>query len=121
MEAMNQPICRYSPKHIRQHDALHQKRRGDAKGNQVRQRIEFASERAFVPAHPRDAAVEQIKNAREQNEGEREFDGHPVDETVGVGHEVGLDNFRQRHEAAEQIARRQQVRQEINLQLVAFG
>ena len=60
--------------HVRQHDALHQKRRRHAEGNQIRQRIEFAPERAFRAAQPRHAAVQQIKNARQQNEREREFD-----------------------------------------------
>ena len=53
---------------------MHQKRGRDAERNQIRQRIEFAPERAFRAAHPRHPAIEQIKNAREQNEAEREFD-----------------------------------------------
>jgi hypothetical protein len=57
-----------------QHDALDEKCGRDAEGNQVGERIEFAAERTFHAAHARDAAVEQIKNAREQNEREREFD-----------------------------------------------
>jgi hypothetical protein len=44
---------------------------------------------------------------------EREFD---LAEII-ADPRVGLDNFGQRHETAEQIARRQQVRQKINLQL----
>ena len=61
-------------KHVRQHDAMHEKRRGHAEGNQVRQRIKFAPERTFAAAHARDAAVEQIKNAREQNENQRAYE-----------------------------------------------
>jgi hypothetical protein len=60
--------------YIVQHDPVHQKRRRDAERNQVGQRIEFAAKRAFVPAHARDAAVEQIENAREQNERQRDLD-----------------------------------------------
>ena len=100
-------------KHVRQHDAMHQKRRRDAERNQVRQRIEFAPERAFRAAQPRHPAVEQIEDARQQNEREREFD---LAEVV-IARRIGLDDFRQRHKAAEQIARRQQVRQKINFQL----
>ena len=59
-------------KHVAQHDAMHQERRRDAERNQVRQRIEFAPERAFRAAPARHAPVEQIENAREQNEYERE-------------------------------------------------
>ena len=100
-------------KHVRQHDALHQKRRRDAERNQVRQRIEFAPERAFRAAQPRHPAVQQIKNARQQNERQREFD---LGEIV-IARRIGLHDFGQRHETAKQIARRQQVRQEINFQL----
>src|SRR5208282_416474 len=80
--------------------------------NQVRQRIEFAPERAFRTAPARRAPVEQIENAREQNEREREFDLT----VVGIAQGIGFDNFGQRHKTAEQIARRQQIRQKINFQ-----
>ena len=53
---------------------MHEKCGRDAERNQIRQRIEFAPERAFVSAHARDPAIEQIENAREQNEAERQLD-----------------------------------------------
>ena len=102
-----------------QHHPMHQKGRRNAKGNQVGQRIKLAAERAFMPAHARHAAIEQIKNARQQNAREGKFDGPPIDQTGHrVRREVGLHDLGQRHEAAEQIPRRQEIRQEVNLQLL---
>ena len=69
---MNQPISGVCPEHFRQHDAMHQKRRGHAEGDDVGQRIELATERAFGPAHARHPAVEQIEDAGQQNEEERD-------------------------------------------------
>src|SRR5207244_2777052 len=95
-----------------QHDAMHQKSRSRAKGNQVRQRIELATERTFHPAHPGDAPVEQIKNAGQQNETKSQPD---VVKLAVL--DIRLDDFGQRHETAEQISRREEVRQKINFQL----
>ena len=50
---------------------MHEKRRRDAERNQVRQRIELAPERTFNAAHARHPAVEQVEDARQQNEPER--------------------------------------------------
>ncbi len=84
---------------------------------EVGERIEFAPERTFISAHARDAAIEQIKNAREQNQEQaRVLMAWMKLSDV----RVGLDDFCERDETAEQISRRQQVRQKINLQLVAF-
>ena len=112
---MNQLIWRYWPKTSAQHDALDEKRRRDAEGNQIGEGIEFAAKRAFHAAHARDAAVEQIKNAREQNERERELD---LPQNNCRAHRIGIHDFGQRHEAAKQISSREQVRQKINLQLL---
>ena len=46
-----------------QHDAIDHERRRDAKGDDVRQRIELAPEGALVAAEPREPAIERIENA----------------------------------------------------------
>ena len=53
---------------------MHQKGRRRPERNQVRQRIEFPAKGALHPAHPRQPAIEQIKNARQQNKGQRHLD-----------------------------------------------
>ena len=95
---------------------MHQKRGRDAERNQVRQRIKFTPERTVRAAQPRHPAVEQVKNAGQQNEGEGELDLGEIE----ITRRIGFDDFGQRHEAAKQVARRQQVRQEINFQLALF-
>ena len=95
-------------KHVFEHDAMHQERRRGAEGNQVRQRIKFAAERAFRAAHARHPAVEQIEDAGQQDEAERHLDLAKIVGSRGVG----LHDLRQRHKAAEEVARRQQVGQE---------
>ena len=47
---------------------MHQKRRSDAERNQIGQRIKFAPKRTLHATHAGDAAIEQIENARQQNE-----------------------------------------------------
>jgi hypothetical protein len=68
MEAMNQPISGRVGKHLAQHDAMHQKRRRGAEGNQIGQGIEFPAKGAFDAAHAGQAAIEQIENAGQQDE-----------------------------------------------------
>ena len=71
---MNQPISGCLAKHVLQHDPMDQKSRRRPEGNQVRQRIKFPAKRALHAAHARQAAVEQVKNARQQDEHQRQFD-----------------------------------------------
>src|SRR5205807_8098498 len=107
-------------KDIVQHDAMHQKRRRGAKGNNVGQRVEFASERAVLSAEARHPPVQQVKNAGEDDKEDGVADGW----TEGAGIvDVRSDNERQRQKAAKEISRRQQVRQQKNFQLRAraFG
>ena len=54
---------------------MHEKGGRHAKGNQVGQRIELAAKGTFDPHHARDAAVEEIEDAGQQNESERDLDG----------------------------------------------
>ena len=51
-----------------QHDAVNHQRRGEPERNNIRQRIEFAAEWTLVPAEPRKASVEKIKNKCAKNE-----------------------------------------------------
>ena len=107
-------------KDIVQHDAMHQKRRRGAKGNNVGQRVEFASERAVLSSEARHPPVQQVKNAGEDDKEDGVADGW----TEGAGIvDVRSDDERQRQKAAKEISRRQQVRQQKNFQLrsLAFG
>ena len=99
-------------KHVLEHDPMHQEGRRRPERDQVRQRIELAPKRAFHAAHPRHPAVKQVKDARQQDEPERHLDLLKI-----AAGNVGFDDLGQRHEPAEQVARRQQVRQEVDLQL----
>src|SRR5665213_1420950 len=100
-------------KNVGKHDALDEKRGRDAERNQIGKRIEFASKRTFHAAHARDAAVEQVENARKQNKRERELDLREI--IVRPGNRI--HDFCQCDKAAEQVSSRQQIRQKINLQL----
>src|SRR5439155_2192983 len=62
-------------KDIVQHDAVHQKRRRGAKGNNVGQRVEFASERAVLSPEARHPPVQQVKNAGEDDKEDGVADG----------------------------------------------
>src|SRR5207249_805035 len=55
-------------KDIAQHDAVDQKRRRRAEGNDVGQRIKFAPERTFITAHPGDATIEQVEETGQDDE-----------------------------------------------------
>ena len=103
---------RVPAKHIVEHHPVHQEGRRHPEGDQVGQRVELAPKRAFHPAHPRHPAVKQVKDARQQNEPQRHFDLLEI-----AVRDVGLDDLGQRHKPAEQVGRREQVRQEIDLQL----
>ncbi len=54
---------RQIPEDIRQHDPMHQKRRGGTERNHVRQRIELAPEGTFPATQPRNPAVQQVEDA----------------------------------------------------------
>src|ERR1041385_8908711 len=96
---------------------MHEKRGRDAKGNKIRERIEFAAKWTFDASHPGNTPIEQIKNAGEQNETEGDENRSVIHDTVRIWFELGLDNFSERDEAAEQIGRREEIRQKINFQL----
>ena len=51
-----------------EHDAIDHERRRHAEGDDVGQRIELAAKRAIGPAQTRQPAIEQIENARSQDE-----------------------------------------------------
>ena len=78
--------------------------------DQVGQRIELAAERALHAAHSRDAAIEQIEDAGQQDETQRDRDFLVEIPLINVC----LDDFCQRHEAAEKIPGGEQVRKEID-------
>ena len=61
--------------HIVQDNAMDQKGRRHAEGNQVGQGIKLAAERAFDAAHASDSSVKEIENARQQDISEGLFDG----------------------------------------------
>src|SRR6266480_1528268 len=107
-------------KDIVQHDAVHQKRRRGAKGNNVGQRVEFASERAVLSSEARHPPVQEVKNTGEDDKKNGVADGGT--EGAGIG-DVRSDDERQRQKAAKKISRRQQIREQINFQLrsLAFG
>ena len=94
---------------VLEHHAVDQKSGRYAERDQVGQRIKFASERTFHAPHPRHPPVEQIENAGQQNETESDFDLLKV-----PARDVRFDNFGQRHETAEEVARREQVRQKVD-------
>src|SRR5688572_12411882 len=52
-------------KHITKNNSLHQKRRRRPEGNQICERIKFTPERTLRAAHSRQAAIEQVENARQ--------------------------------------------------------
>ena len=95
-----------------ENNPMHQKRGGHAKGNQIGQRIEFPAERALDAAHPRHPPVEQVEDAGQENETERDFDRVKI-----PVREVGLHDLGQGYEPAEEIAGRQEVREEIDFEL----
>ena len=103
-------------KDIPQDDAVDQESRRDAEGNEVGKRIEFAPEWAFDAAHAGHAAIEQIKNAGQQDEHQAQFDLLEV-----AGREVGLDDFGQGDKAAEEVAGGEEVGQKVNLELRLGG
>src|ERR1041385_1583828 len=95
---------------------MHEEGRSGAERNQISQRIEFPPKRALDATHPRDAAIEEVKDAGKQNEPESDFDGA----IVSVCH-IRFDDFGQRDETAKEVSRRKEVRQKINLQLGLSG
>ena len=99
-------------------EAMNQESGRRAEGNQVGQGIKFPAEIAFHSAHARQTAVEQVENAGQQDERQRQFDfqkGAGVE--LAIGADFRLHDLGQRHKAAEQISRRHQVGQKINFQL----
>ena len=79
-----------------QYHPVYQEGWSRAKGNQISQRVKFAPEGAFVSAHAGDAAVEQVKNAGQQNEAKCDFNLAVIAKI-----NVGLHNPGERNEAAE--------------------
>ena len=55
------PAISRSLRQLEQDGLGHQQRRGDAEGDNIRQRIEFPPERAVLPAHAGNTAVKQVK------------------------------------------------------------
>lgn len=96
---------------------MDEKGRRNTERDQVRQGVKLTSKRALGPAHARNAPVQEIENASQENEEERV----PNDRRKVSRRNVGFNNLRQRHKATEQIARRHQVRQEVNLQLARIN
>lgn len=92
--------------HLVQHDMVHEQGRGDAKGDDVCQRVEFAAEGRFDADSPRDAAIQEIEKAgsEDQEDGvlhcpettgilytwivEKKEDGKRTAEEVSGGHEI---------------------------------
>ena len=104
-------------KDIAQHDAVDQKRRRRAEGNDVGQRIKFAPERTFITAHPGDATIEQVEET-----GQDDKENSVADDVVEIGGgNVRLDDPCERKEAAEEVAGRQQIGQQINLEPGGLG
>src|SRR6202030_1912263 len=98
-----------------EHTAVDQQRWRDAERNDVGQRIELATECAFVPAKARQTPIQKIENERAQNKPDRLV--KKIGRRVGVAalQERALQNFERCSEPTEQIPRRHQVRQQINL------
>ena len=56
-----------------QHRFGQQHRRSHAEGNDVRQRVEFLSERRFLPAEAGQPAIEQVEQTGAENQQDRVF------------------------------------------------
>ncbi len=90
---------------------MNQESRRCPEGNQVSQGIKFTAERTFNAAHSGHTTIEQIKNTGQQNEAKGKLDGA----VLAVG-DISFDDLCQRHEPAEEIAGRKQVRKKVDLE-----
>ena len=107
---------RVRTKHVFQHNLVHEKCRHHAEGHHIGQRVELPAKGTFVTAQSRHAPVKDIKHARQQNQPQGVPDGAVVRIHPG---KIGLHNFGQRKKSTEEVGRREQVGQEINLQFLA--
>ena len=102
---------------VLQHDLVHQERRSQAEGNDIGQRVKLPAKGALVSAEARHAAVEEVKNAGAKDEGECGVVG--MDRGFATVVEQGpLDDLEHGGKATEEVPRRHEVRQEVDLRLV---
>src|SRR5437870_10419594 len=90
---------------------MDQESRRRAERNQIGQGIEFAAKRALDTAHAGHTAIEQIKDAGEQNKSQGNFDlSKPL-------REIRFDDASESDKSAEEVSSGEKVGKEINLQL----
>src|SRR5436190_20340343 len=87
-----------------QHDAVNHQRRRKPERNNVRERIELATERTLMSAQPRQASIQKIKNERTENKPDRLVEAIGREIGVGTLQQHALENCERGGECAKKIS-----------------